>query len=359
MVKRTIIAASAAIILAAGLMSCSGGDLYSAPKFKAEEEIRFELLSDELMFTPWGIKQRDTLLVVPGFSTESQNTLFVFDKNTGELVREGVRYGRGPGETVDGYYNVTLDGDTVRYHERSGMGNMSFSLREFVESGSSMSCTKESRMLPKWCMYYRELPEDRLLTIQSKGYQSKDTISVRSVSVEKPDGSTARYDGSPVKDPAESFVAYMQPHVTVSPSGTRLAVAAGCGAILETFDISDGIENTSVSYYIKPGIVVSNGTNSRSDDSVFGIGGMCSTDDRILCSYDGEIRYGDFRKLPREERPLIYRNIATFDWLGRPQILYRSEYRVMYLCADENDGSRIYAILSDNEGRYYIGVAGF
>ena len=54
--KRTIIAASAAIILAAGLMSCSGGDLYSAPKFKAEEEIRFELLSDELMFTPWGIK---------------------------------------------------------------------------------------------------------------------------------------------------------------------------------------------------------------------------------------------------------------------------------------------------------------
>ena len=30
----------------------------------------------------------------------------------------------------------------------------------------------------------------------------------------------------------------------------------------------------------------------------------------------------------------------------------------MYLCADENDGSRIYAILSDNEGRYYIGAAG-
>lgn len=87
--KRTIIAASAAIILAAGLMSCSGGDLYSAPKFKAEEEIRFELLSDELMFTPWGIKQHGTFLVVSGFSSESKNTLFVFDKNTGELIREG------------------------------------------------------------------------------------------------------------------------------------------------------------------------------------------------------------------------------------------------------------------------------
>ena len=346
------------LIIVSGVcaVSCTDSGGYSAPKFKLEKEIRFELLSDELMFTPWGIKQHGTFLVVSGFSSESKNTLFVFDKNTGELIREGVRYGRGPGETVDGYYNVTLDGDTVRYHERSGMGNMSFSLREFVESGSSMSCTKESRMLPKWCMYYRELPEDRLLTIQSKGYQSKDTISVRSVSVEKPDGSTARYDGSPVKDPAESFVAYMQPHVTVSPSGTRLAVAAGCGAILETFDISDGIENTSVSYYIKPGIVVSNGTNSRSDDSVFGIGGMCSTDDRILCSYDGEIRYGDFRKLPREERPLIYRNIATFDWAGRPQILYRSEYRVMHLCADTNDDSRIYAILSDEDGKDYIGT---
>lgn len=241
------------LIVISGVLagSCKSSDGYSSPKFKSVEEIKFELLSEELMFTPWGIKQSDTLLVVSGFSTETQNTLFIFNKNTGALVREGVHYGRGPGETVDGYYNVTLDGDTLRYHERNGIGNMSFSLREFVEKGASVSSERSSLILPGWCMYYRELSKGRLLTIQSKGYQSKDTMSVRSISVQKPDGSIVRYDGSPVEDPAESFVAYMQPYVTVSPDGTRLAVASGYGAILETFDISDGLKNTSISYYIE------------------------------------------------------------------------------------------------------------
>lgn len=93
--KKTILAASAAVILAACLMSCSGGDLYSAPEFKHKYDVSFEVIGNELMYYPYQIAVSGNWLLVFG-RTADDNTVTVYDKGTGEEHKSGIKYGRGP-----------------------------------------------------------------------------------------------------------------------------------------------------------------------------------------------------------------------------------------------------------------------
>lgn len=342
-------------VSAALCVSCGSHRGYAAPEFKSHKTLNLEIVSDELMFTPWGILQYDSLLLVPGFSSESYNTLFVYDKNSGRKIAEGIKYGRGPGEVIDGFYNITLDGPEVGYHERSGLNNLSFSIDDFMEKGASMPYSQESVDLPKWCMYYREVPSDRFLSICSRGYLSTDSCAVRTVNLTGNDGTVFSYEGSPVHDPAESFVVYMQPFVTISPDCQKMAIATNRGAILETFDISEGLKNTATSLFLEPGVKITGNSSSRTDSSIYGFGALCSDDRYIYASYDGETSYGEIKNRRKESAPLLYRNVATFDWKGRPNVLYKTNYRVEYLCV--SGGTTVYAVVRDLDGGNYIARA--
>lgn len=353
--KKTILAASAAIILAAGLMSCSGGDLYSAPEFKHEYDLSFELVGNELMYYPYQIAVSGNWLLVFG-RTADDNTVTVYDKGTGEEHKSGIKYGRGPLESISGFRRVSVVEDTVHYHELSGNGGLSFSVADFMTRGES-SCRQDSLACPQWCSYYSELPGGKTLFLVNYSYLLPDAPAVRRLSICDLSGREVHYDGSPVADREKSFCLYQQPKVAFSPDGSKVAVSTASGALLELFDISSGIRLISECRFLEPKITCKNGGYVYQDDYVFGFDRMCASDNRIYAVYDGQSTSAEQKSASVDARPLLFKNIAVFDWRGNPISIYRSNYRIDSICPDPDVSDILYAILSDADGRKYIGRA--
>lgn len=105
----------------------------------------------------------------------------------------------------------------------------------------------------------------------------------------------------------------------------------------------------------EPKIVCKNGGYEYLDDYVFGFGRICASDERIYAAYDGQSTAAGYRMPPEGSRPLLFGNIAVFDWLGRPIAIYRSDYRIDCICIDAAESDVLFATLSDAEGRKYTG----
>ena len=342
-----------AAVLAVGLVSCSSGDSYSAPEFKHEYDAAFEIIGSELMCFPYQIAVDGDWLLVFG-KTADDNTVTVYDKNTGEELKSGIKYGRGPLESISGFRRVSVVGDTVYYHELSGNGGLSFSVADFMARGEQ-ACRKDSLACPQWCSYLSELPGGKTLFLVNYSYLLQDAPAVRRLSVRDSSGREVHYDGSPVDDWEKSFCLYQQPKVAFSPDGSKLAVSAASGALMELFDISSGIKQVSECRFLEPKIVCKNGGYVYQDDYVFGFGRICASDERIYAVYDGQSTNAGQKMASDGSRPLLFRNIAVFDWRGRPMAIYRSDYRIDCICLDVERPDVLFAALSDVNGRKYIG----
>lgn len=77
---------------------------------------------------------------------------------------------------------------------------------------------------------------------------------------------------------------------------------------------------------------------------MFGIERVSATEDTIYAVYDGETTWADFKA---DKTKMIYRNIASFDWDGNPDILYKTDYRVRSVCELED---KLYMILENESG---------
>ena len=85
-----------------------------------------------------------------------------------------------------------------------------------------------------------------------KTFLKKDSLVVPRIRMVDAKGDTYSYTEETIDDDAIRFFTYMQPYRATSPDGSKLAVASGRGAILETFSIESGIENIQTRYFIRP-----------------------------------------------------------------------------------------------------------
>lgn len=150
-----------------------------------------------------------------------------------------------------------------------------------------------------------------------------------------------------IDDDAIRFFTYMQPYRATSPDGSKLAVASGRGAILETFSIESGIENIQTRYFIRPGIEIKDMSYSFTDAEVWGFGGLSATDKWVFSIIDLKHRCID------KSVRLIFNDIAKFDWSGKPLAIYHTPYRIDCFCVDSK-GDLVYAVTQDSEGCYYL-----
>lgn len=144
-----------------------------------------------------------------------------------------------------------------------------------------------------------------------------------------------RYGEVPAgEDTVGMKVAFGVPHVTVSPDGTKLADGSMFGAILETFDLRDGITLRRVAYFVEPDFPHTDDGRITSFEGVtFGFGALASSDRRIYACYNGT------------DDPAAMNHIAVFDWEGRLVKLYETDFRLDALCCD-----------SQTEALYAVGV---
>ncbi len=336
-----------AIYLICTLVSCSQNrPEYKLPDFSEEVDCEFELIGDEITFFPKDIEIKGDYIIATGFESETGNTLFVFDKSAGTLLRKGIKKGRGPSETMLGYRDICMSGDSVVYHDILESVRMTFSLEDFL-SKNSFPVIKRKLDLPQWKKSFVDCPDGRMAILRSKGYQSPDTIPVRSVIIRDPDGEEYSYDEDPLDDPQRTFIGSLFARMEVSPSSERLALISSLGLVTEIFDIRDGIRLIHREYYIPPEFKVVGGSYELLPGYRYGMNHTCSDAEHIYVAYDGDNVFPN-RSL------LKFKNVALFDWNGNPEKLYKTEYEI-YALAIDNFAGHLYALLDTGEGGYRLG----
>ncbi|MGN0201776.1 MAG: hypothetical protein ACI399_02585 [Candidatus Cryptobacteroides sp.] len=333
------------------MISCSGGDgEYRAPIFKQEARLDFEILGEEFLGSPSNIVATDNYLLVSGYTRNGGPTFFVFDKN-GNPVRSGINYGRGPAETISGYINMSVGGDTVQYNDIQTGWRLAFSLEEFLKDGT-LEVQMETLDLPGWCTYAMQTPKgDEIRLISRSGKKDLD-LPQRAILLET-QSACYEYDEPAIEDREIAFFASLQRSIAYSPDWTRMVVSGVPGFILEIFSLEGGIRRTVIKRFLPPAVTLANGTYTQNDEYVFGGGNLCTTGEYIYSSYDGEHTAKEFRASGR--KCLLYDKIAVFDWEGNPEVLYKSDYRIMSLSV-END-TTVYACLETMDGKHFIGKA--
>ena len=346
--RRRIIGTVIALALVLGLTQCSSsGD--AAGMFPKEEDLSFVPVLVPEDYQPVSLLVYRDLFVVLGYpNQEGGNTLYVYDSEW-NLLSSGVSVGRGPLETLYGYKNVTLRDGSVVFHDFHTKERLTVVLPDFKDS-FTLAISKEPVDLPSWCTCFTENAKGQEIRVVSRSFLKDLDMPQRTVQLVDGD-SVSEWEGSPFENRELSFVMSMQPQITFTPEGDRMALASFPGATIEIFDMKNGIRRIACEQFIEPRITPKNGSYEWQEDYVFGMESISSDGNYIYASFDGETTAADVRM---DEKPLLFKNIALFDWDGHPKILYKTDYRVEKVCP-ANDV--LYAVLNDGKIGRFIGKA--
>lgn len=344
---RKLLAPAIVASMVAACQSAEDSGDYLAPDFKNESFLDFELLGDELMVVPANLKVTEDYVIITGFTRSTKETFYVFDKE-GRQLRAGIYYGRGPAETTSGYINMTLYGDTVQYNDLQVGDRMSFSLKNFM-SEETLAVNKEPLDMPEWCTFVSTAPNGEEIRVISRSRTKDLELPQRTLMI-----GSQEYTEQVFEDRDISFYSSLQTAIDYSPDGKKMVVSSIPGLTFEFFSLDNTVKRYSIKRLLPPSITIGGGTYQYNDDYIFGGGNMCTTDKFIYSAYDGEHTGREWRAA--RDTCLLYRNIAVFDWAGKPQHLYKTKYRIMNICVEQNS-STAYATLEDREGRYFLGKA--
>lgn len=331
--------AAALLILAA----CSHEEAeYQLPKFAKTEKAKVQFLGDELMIRPYDLAVAGDYILASTHHLRDGNTLFVFDKN-GTPVKAGIKKGRAKGETMFGYLYMTSVGENIIYHDITTKEFMAFNFEEFMtQDHVDVDIRPFDSDLA--IDYAGETCDGKRFYLRNKGYLSNVDIPTRSVLLYDQDGVCHSINDAPIEDPIVSFYLHIQPRMAASNDGKHLALSTTDGAILEIFDITDGIERTFTGKFIEPVYDKIGRDYLPSESILLGFGDMFATDEGIYIVYDGTHKYSE---LVADKSLAAFSNIAFFDWNGKPQKLIKTDYRIESICGD---GEKIYAFMETPEG---------
>lgn len=310
--------------------------------FRVIKHPEFEILVDELYYNPHRILACGDKIVLTGNDPKTGETCFVYDLD-GEFLWSGVLQGRGPAETLMGYMFPVSQNGSISYYDLQAKEKMTFTLSELMTEGVS-AIQKTFVDLPPWTLLYTGTSDGKEIVLRSR-MGNNDGTSPRSIDL-RIDGELANtFTELAFDDPEMTFVTSIQTQVAISPDGKRMVLCPTPGATLEIFSIEGPeINRLALKKFIDPKIVVKGASYEREDDSVFGIERVSATDETIYAVYDGETTWEEVKA---DKTRMIYRNIASFDWNGKPDILYKTDYRVRSV---SEQADRLYVILEDESG---------
>ena len=332
-----------------GLTQCSSsGDAENL--FPEEQVLSFVPVLVPEDYQPVSLLVYNDLYVVIGYPNyEGGNALYIYDSEW-NLLSSGVHIGRGPNETLYGYKDVCFREGRLYFHDLFTKERLIVDLPDFKDS-YALSISKEEVDLPGWCTCFTENVKGQEVRVVSRSFLKDFDLPQRTVQLLDGD-KESEWEGSPFANRELSYIMSMQPQIVFPPKGDRMALASFPGATIEIFDISDGIRRVACEQFIEPRIIPKNGSYEWQDDYVFGMDSISSDENYIYACFDGETTATEVRM---DKKPLLFKNIALFDWNGHPKILYRTDYRVEKVCPAGNDV--LYAVLNDGINGRFIGKA--
>ena len=314
----TSIAAAAAMLLS---VSCSGPK-YRAPEFPVEREGRWEIISGNLYVRVSDIWEYDSVLVVPSYDRQTKHELGIYSKQTGRLICSGINYGNGPGESLSGYRNTSLDGGMMSYYDfekgRALFVNIDSLMRGTYAYGEqSLEIPAETRVMQN--------AGDNMILYMSNRSEYADTSSSRRFTLQEiSTGKTVlSYDYFPIED----------------------------DAVLETYSIGvDSISRLYTGYFAEPEFDAAHLSLAENERTVLGFRDLYAENDRLYAVYNGEL----ISSVEAERNSsLVFNDIAVFDWDGNPQELIHTDYNIDRLCYSARDNA-VYASVWDDDGIIYL-----
>lgn len=314
----TSIAAAAAMLLS---VSCFGPK-YRAPEFPVEREGCWEIISGNLYVRVSDIWEYDSVLVVPSYDRQTKHELGIYSKQTGRLICSGINYGNGPGESLSGYRNTSLDGGMMSYYDfekgRALFVNIDSLMRGTYAYGEqSLEIPAETRVMQN--------AGDNMILYMSNRSEYADTSSSRRFTLQEiSTGKTVlSYDYFPIED----------------------------DAVLETYSIGvDSISRLYTGYFAEPEFDAVHLSLAENERTVLGFRDLYAENDRLYAVYNGELISSAEAE---RNSSLVFNDIAVFDWDGNPQELIHTDYNIDRICYSARDNA-VYASVWDDDGIIYL-----
>ena len=341
----TSITAAAAMLLS---VSCSK---YRAPKFPVERDGRWEIISGELYVQVSDIWEYDSVLVVPSYDRQTKHELGIYSKKTGRLLYSGINYGNGPGESLSGYRNTSLDGVMMSYYDfekgRALFVNVDSLMRgSYAYEEQSLEIPAETRVMQN--------AGDNMILYMSNRSEYADTSSSRRFTLQEiSTGKTVlSYDYFPIEDDAVRYRLYNFTYsLAISPDKSRFAVGTLWGAVLETYSIGvDSISRLYTGYFAEPEFDAVHLSLAENERTVLGFRDLYAENDRLYAVYNGE--HISSAEVERSSS-LVFNDIAVLDWKGNPVELICTDYNIDHICYSARDNA-VYASVWDEDGVMYL-----
>lgn len=333
----------ALLVITLLIVSCrpSDGSAYRIPEFKSVNTLeKIEFLTDDLGFNSVNdIFKHGNYLYVIAYDFKSQYFLHVYDIKTGEHVRSSIKYGNGPNEIIyPGISYFDYETGHLFFYDKVKQELYQYSVTDDILLVNSRALS-----LSPWLTNYFQVSEDKYIRIQSNRESSKeDSNNPRIALYDNNNNLLYAYNNYPLSgDDSIRHIVYTTISGAMSINKKYIVTGTVYGGILEIFNVSDGINLSSVHYFVEPTLILRNG-NFDNDDTILGFNDLFATPKYIYASYDGE-NYGD---VPVTK---FFNNIAVFDYKGRPIGKLRLNNTVERICVDE-DNKKIYCVLTLKNG---------
>lgn len=342
---------------------CSGpkrGNVkYVMPEFGKVTDAKFEILGDDL----YGLNVINEVavhgkyIIVAAPDQEDGKLIHVYDKVTGEPLLHTLNTGRGPNEYLYSWnlYFDEPDGGIMRIFDRMKSKVIEFQLDSLVDYG--FRAVRERRYESSKWNERIFMAGDLRIDINNVSHLRRGTCDDPRIEIVDREGSrVSAYDDYPYfENDEERWIVYNEARVSVSPDKNKMVVATPWGAIVELFDLAGGTVSLNAVKYMLPPEFKSGGNMYMyiGENMVDSFSDVYASDDKVYGAFGGEVKLESYFRLPAERRSGLFRNIVIFSWDGEGLEKIRTDYQIEQLCAD-TDGT-IYAVLSDVDGRVYLG----
>lgn len=358
MLKKTQILIFPVLFVSLVLGCTSEKICYKVPDPEKEINCGFEILGGELegLNAINDISVYDSYIIVTSISLEDQRTIHIYDKETGRLLKDALKMGRGPKEVIFPKISEFDSGTGVhRFYDPSKSAILSCQIDSVLEKGEI--AIEETLYSPPSANTHMFDMEDRFLAVNNVSFLWRDTTNVCRFEIRDKSGIVlSTWNEYPYfEDDRKRYIAYNECTAALSPDRTRLAVATLWGGILELFKLDDTkISPLFTGYYLAPefdveGEVMYARYNEKTLDS---FSDVYAADDKVYASFGGRVLLLDNLKRRGTQRSMMFTDILIFDWSGKALECLHTDYQIERLCVDKEC---IYAVIKDKERKPYLG----
>lgn len=150
---------------------------------------------------------------------------------------------------------------------------------------------------------------------------------------------------------------YNRDYLAVSPDNEKFVLCYGYGGVLDIYSLKNGaLKHTTTRTCINLDSLFASysGFLHYSEMDIYTYADVFATNKRIYTAFDGKTKKSDILNHSNGKSPVLYRNVAIYDWKGNALIRILTDSSIERLCADE-EHNILYGVINDENGNQFIG----